>query len=277
MQDTLTNVLKEEIEEFYSNDKEDLRAMDFTCAVGGLTPSSEFNFIPETDVIESTPRLPCEDQADTLPLISMIGHNEDPCEKQLMSDIDNLQQTLSPNVPVDCNQEKIEDMVDLSVIENAPLIGDFEVGETSNGPNALSAESNSFQETLDGIFEAFGEKCTNSPTDVMTCDTWVTQRSSDPLKTFPHPIKNSIKRSSGVEEFQELRDSRKNDRDQEVIIPVNILHLLQDEEEDVSLAATDNKSDDILEFLTSETSENPRVGTECPNPSQISLVNIIPL
>ena len=205
--------------------------------------------------------------------ISMTG--EDSCEEQVMSDIDNLQQTLLPNVPVDCHQNKIEDTADLSVIKNVPLIGDFEVKETSHESNALLPEGNSFQEKQDGIFEAFGGQSSNSTRDVIKCDTLVTQSASHPLKTFPHPTENSMKRSWRVEEFQKLRDSR--DRDQEVIIPVNILNLLQDDKDDVSLVATDNKNDGILEFLTSETSESPRVGIEFPIPPQRNLLNIIPL
>ena len=256
------------IEEFYFNDNVDIRTEHFTNAVRGLTQSNRFHFISETNVIESTLRPSCEGQVDALPLISMIRHNEDSCGKQVMPDVDNLQQTVLPNVPVDCNQKKIEDTADRSVIKNIPLIEDFEVKETSHESNALLPEGNSFQEKLDGSFEAFGGQCSNSTGDLITCDTLVTQSLSDPLKTFPHPTENSIKR---VEEFQELRDSSKNDPDQEVIIPVNILNLLQ-HEEDVSQAATDNKSDDILEFLTSE---NPRVGTEFPVPPQRNQVNII--
>ena len=47
------------------------------------------------------------------------GHNEDSCETYLMSHIANLQQILSPNVTVDCNQVNTEDIVNLSVIKNA--------------------------------------------------------------------------------------------------------------------------------------------------------------
>ena len=247
--------------------------MDFTCAVSELTTSDRFHLIPGTNVIKSAPRGSCEDQADTLALTSMTGHNEDSSEVQFISDINNLLQNLSSNISLDCNQQ-LEDIIDLNVIENAPLGKDPEVKETSSESDALLPAHSGFQEKLDGIFEAFGGQCSNSSRDVITADTnepLITQSLLDPFETFPHGNDNSIERSFGVEQFQELRESKQNDKDQEVVIPVNILNLLQDEEEDITAATSGDKSDDILEFLISE---NQKVtATELSEPPQIDQVN----
>ena len=183
--------------------------MDFTCAVSELTTSDTFHLIPGTNVIKSAPRGSCEDQVDTLALTSMTDHNEDSSETQFISDINNLLQNLSSNISLDCNQQ-LEEIIDLNVIENAPLGNDLEVKETSSESDALLPANSGFQEKLDDIFEAFGGQCSNSSRDVTTDDTnepLITQSLLDPFKTFPHGDDNSIERSFRVEQFQELRDS----------------------------------------------------------------------
>ena len=78
--------------------------------------------------------------------------------------------------------------------------------------------------------------------------------------------------SCDTEQLPQLRNKEQDDQDHEVVIPVNILKLLQDEDENAVVAANGDKMDDIVDFLTSE---NHIVGTNFPHTPQTSQVNIL--
>ena len=203
------------------------------------------------NVIQMKPKPPCTDVTDALPLIPMIGHNENLYETQLMSG--NLKDLSTVN---------------LNVIENTPVTKDSYVEKLSPEFNALPAHS-SFQENPDSLIHVFTG---NSARNVITSDRMLTRGLSDPPKMFPQQNENSIYGPCNTEQLPQLRNKEQDDQDHEVVIPVNILKLLQDEDENATVAATDNKRGDILDFLTSESHV---VGTEFPHTPQISQVNIL--
>ena len=205
-------------------------------------------------MIQMKPKPPCTDETDVLPLIPMIGHNKNLYEKQLMSSIDNLEDlsTVSSNV-----------------IENSPLTKDLFVGKPSSEFNALLSGHNGFQENPDSLAHVFTG---NSARHVITSDRMLTRGLSDPPKMIQHQNENSIYRSCNTEQLPQLRNKEQDDQDHEVVIPVNILKLLQDEDENAAVAANGDKRDDIVDFLTSE---NHVVGTDFPHIHQTSQVNIL--
>ena len=184
----------------------------------------------------------------------MTDHSENLYETQLMSKIDDLEDLSTVN---------------LNVIEHSPLTKDLFVGKPSSEFNALLSGHNGFQENPDSLVRVFTG---NSARNVITSDRMLTRGLSDPPKMIQHQNENSIYRSCNTEQLPQLKIKQQDDQDHDVVIPVNILKLLQDEGENATVAATDNKRDDILDFLTSE---NHMVGTEFPHTPQISQVNIL--
>ena len=114
--------------------------------------------------IQMTPMLPCTDGTDGLPLIPMIGHNENFYETQLISGIDYLEDLSTVN---------------LNVIENSPLTKDLFVGKPSSEFNVLLPGHNGFQEKPDNLVHVFTG---NSARNVITSDRMLTRGLSDPPK-----------------------------------------------------------------------------------------------
>ena len=193
------------------------------------------------NMIQMTPGLPlCSGETDALPLIPTIGDN-------------------------------LEDLsaVNLGVLENSPLIEDFSAGKANSDFNALLPADNSFQENSDSLAHVFSG---NSFRNVITGDRILTKGLPDPSKTFPHQNENANYKSCNVDQLPQSRNKELDDQDHEVVIPVNILKLLQDEDENDTVTAADNKRDGILDFLTSE---NNMTGTEYAHTPKISQVNIL--
>ena len=207
------------------------------------------------NVIQTTPRPPCTGGTDALPLMPMTDHSENLYETQLISGIDDLEDLSTVNL-------------DLNVIENSALTKDSYVGKLSPEFNALPAHS-SFQENPDSLIHVFTG---NSARNVITSDRMLTRGLSDPPKMIPHQNENSIYRSCNTAQLPQLRNKEQDDQDHEGVIPVNILKLLQDEGENAAMAASGDKRDDIVDFLTSE---NHVVGTDFPHTPQTSQVNIL--
>ena len=203
------------------------------------------------NVIQMTPRPPCTGGTDALPL---TDHSENLYETQLMSKIDDLEDLSTVN---------------LYVIEHSPLTKDLFVGKPSSEFNALLSGHNGFQENPDSLVRVFTG---NSARNVITSDRMLTRGLSDPPKMIPHQNENSIYRSCYAAQLPQLRNKEQDDQDHEVVIPVNILKLLQDEGENAAMAASGDKRDDIVDFLTSE---NHVVGTDFPHTPQTSQVNIL--
>ena len=72
--------------------------------------------------------------------------------------------------------------------------------------------------------------------------------------------------------YHSYEKEEQDDQDHEVVIPVNILKLLQDEDENAAVATNIDKRDDIVDFLASE---NHVVGTDFPYTPQTTQVNIL--